>query len=101
MTFRSLGPQRELVKAKGDADTSLVKEGLVHKQAEILCRSALALGQRNSAASTDALLNLLKADREDAVRAAAARALGEIPATGERHNRLWAWMDGVRHDAGQ
>ena len=70
--------QRELVKAKGDADTPLVKEGITHKQPEVRRRSALALGQRRSTMATEALLSTLKSDRESAVREAAARALGGV-----------------------
>lgn len=72
--------QRELANVKGDADNSLVDVGLKHKQAEVRRRSALVLGKRKSVAAVEALVDVLKEDREETVRAASARALGVIAA---------------------
>lgn len=70
--------ERILGTAAGDVDKVLEAEGLTHKQAEVRRRAARVLGTRKATGATDALLRRLKGDKDDAVRAACAAALGAI-----------------------
>lgn len=72
---------RILVTAQGEVDAALLKEGLAHKDAEVRRRSADVLGKRKAASAVEALGKTLRADKDEAVRVACARALGRIGGT--------------------
>lgn len=69
--------ERLLVRA-GSADAVLIEDGLAHKQAEVRRRAARVLGRRNSETAVKPLGELLRTDKEEAVRVSCAQALGAV-----------------------